>query len=145
MSRSGYDDDWFDPWSTIRWRGAVTSALRGKRGQAFLHEMLQAMAALPEPKLVANELETEGAVCAIGAVGKARGIDMREIDPEDSKTVAEVFNIPHALACEVVYMNDEASYAETDEHRFERMRRWIETELFDKRAPEVSSQNGVTP
>lgn len=32
MSRCGYSDD-YDQWALIRWRGAVESAIRGKRGQ----------------------------------------------------------------------------------------------------------------
>lgn len=74
MSRSGYSHD-IDQWDLIRWRGAVAAAIRGKRGQAFLLEMWKAITALPEPKLIANELvEKDGAVCAMGAVGKQRGI-----------------------------------------------------------------------
>lgn len=135
MSRSGYSDAWdFDNWNMIRYRGAVASAMRGKRGQQFLHDLLTAMAALPEPKLVANELETEeGAVCAIGALGRARGVDMKKLDPEDIETVAGVFNIADCLAREVVYMNDEGSFNETPEQRFERMRHWIEAELYGRR------------
>ena len=70
MSRSGYSDDW-DIGDNSGWlyRGAVERAIKGKRGQAFLKEMLAAMDALPEPKLIAEELEQEGAVCAIGSVG----------------------------------------------------------------------------
>lgn len=141
MSRSGYNHSWdFDTWHLIRYRGAVASAMRGKRGQQFLHDLLNAMAALPEPKLVANELETEeGAVCAIGALGRARGVDMKKLDPEDIETVAGVFNIADCLAREVVYMNDEGSYDETPEQRFSRMRAWVEHELFDSRTPQESS------
>jgi hypothetical protein len=72
MSRSGYSDD-CDQWDMIRWRGAVASSIRGARGQAFLKEMLAALDALPEPKLIAEELESDGAVCAIGAVGPFAG------------------------------------------------------------------------
>jgi hypothetical protein len=45
MSRSGYSDD-LDPLALGRWRGRVASAMRGKRGQAFLREMLAAMDAM---------------------------------------------------------------------------------------------------
>ena len=38
MSRSGYSDD-LDNWDLIRWRGQVSSAIRGKRGQGFLREL----------------------------------------------------------------------------------------------------------
>lgn len=101
MSRSGYIDDMDDMDDVLahgRWRGRVASAIRGNRGQAFLKEMLAALDALPEKRLITGELEEEGAVCAIGAVGKARGIDMSEIDPEDGVTVAATFGIAEVLA-----------------------------------------------
>lgn len=145
MSRSGYTDDgWDDDNTGWLWRGAVASALKGKRGQAFLHEMLQAMAALPERKLIDGELEHEGAVCAIGAVGKARGIDMSGIDPEDYEAVAAKFGIAKAMAQEIVYINDEGTgYNETPERRFERMRHWIESELFS--GPALPPSNREAP
>jgi len=131
VSRSGYSDDYDNDWAAICWRGAVASAIRGKRGQAFLQEMLQAMAALPERKLISHDLEKGGSVCAIGAVGKARGINMKDIDPEDYEVVAAKFGIARALAQEIFYMNDEATWGiETPEQRFERMRKWIEGELY---------------
>jgi hypothetical protein len=72
MSRSGYQD-YTDQWEVIRWRGAVRSAIRGKRGQAFLREMLAALDALPDKRLIRNELEVNGEYCALGAVGPAAG------------------------------------------------------------------------
>lgn len=153
MSRSGYSDDIDDNWSWIRWRGYVASAMRGKRGQAFLREMLAAMDAMPEKKLIANDLETaDGAVCAIGSVGKARGIDMSSLDPEDYSTVAATFGINEKLAQEIVYMNDEQWFWETDETgtirkdengkhirltpegRFQKMRAWIVSHIRDEAA-----------
>lgn len=132
MSRSGYSDDWDDHWATIRWRGAVNAAIKGKRGQAFLKEMLVALDALPEKVLIAEELQDttySGQVCAIGAVGRARGVDMEKLDPEDRATVAGTFRISDALTAEIVYMNDEGAYRETPAMRFARMRRWIESQI----------------
>ena len=126
MSRSGYIDDYDDQWGWIRWRGAVASAIKGARGQAFLREMLSAMDALSEHKLIANDLERDGAVCALGAVGKARGIAMAEINHEDAQSVASAFGMSHALAAEIEFMNDEIFDA-SDELRFARMRKWIES------------------
>jgi hypothetical protein len=135
MSRSGYTDDPENDWSRICWRGAVASAMRGKRGQAFLREMLAAMDAMPEKRLVSWELEADGEVCAIGTVGRARGIDMTKLDPEDSASVAGTFGISEALAREIVFENDEAVWErETPENRFSRMRQWIERNL----KPEVA-------
>jgi hypothetical protein len=67
MSRSGYSDDFdFDNLALGRWRAQVASAIRGARGQAFLCELVVALDALPEKKLIAHDLESNGNVCAIG-------------------------------------------------------------------------------
>jgi len=133
MSRSGYSDDSYDydQWAMICWRGAVASAFKGARGQAFLKEMLAALDALPEPKLIAEDLEAKGLVCAIGAVGKARGVDMSKLDPEDRETVAGVFGIAPAMVAEIVYTNDDW-VRETPEERFIRMRQWTISQIREE-------------
>lgn len=142
MSRSGYSDD-IEQWSLIMWRGAVKSALRGKRGQSFLIEMLTALDALPVKRLVKDELlDTDEVscshwglyeyetVCALGAVGKKRGVDMSKLDPEDYSTVAGTFNIADAMAQEIVWVNDEAgAYRETPEDRYLRVRGWVARQI----------------
>jgi hypothetical protein len=143
MSRSGYIEDCDDQWALIRWRGAVKSAIRGKRGQAFLREMLTAMDAMPVKRLIAHELEATDLipvshggvhevepVCAIGTVGKTRGIDMSKIDPEDYDTVAGKFGIASPMAREIAWKNDECGRSrETPEERFQRMRKWIVSQI----------------
>ena len=110
MSRSGYSDD-CDQWDLIRWRGAVTSAIRGKRGQQALREIAAALDALPTQELAAESLVTaDGEYCTLGALGRARGLDMSSIDPEDREAVARTFGIAEALAAEVMYLNDEGVY-----------------------------------
>src|ERR1700742_3245671 len=107
MSRSGYSDS-IDEWSMIRWRGQVASAIRGKRGQALLKDLRNALLSMDEKRLIVGELETEdGDVCALGAVGKMRGVNMADVDPEEPEGVAAKFNIASQLAREIVYMNDE--------------------------------------
>ena len=134
MSRSGYSDsdDYGDLWATIRWRGAVKSALRGKSGQKFLRELIAALDALPVPALAAGSLQTaDGEFCALGAVGRARKLDMawaaeREEDGDDlSEDVACEFSIARAMAAEIMHLNDEGgAYDETPRRRWERMRTW---------------------
>lgn len=147
MSRSGYNDDCDYGWGSIRWRGAVHSAMGGKRGQAFLWEMLDALDALPLKRLVSDELQTPDlipcshwglyetqSVCAIGAVGQRRGVDMTKLDPEDSDSVAGTFGIARAMACEIVYVNDEdGHYNETPERRWARVRHWVASEIKEPR------------
>jgi hypothetical protein len=129
MSRSGYIDD-CENWSLICWRGAVTSAIKGKRGQAFLLELRDALDAMPEKRLVADVLQADGQFCTIGVLGAKRGIDMVALDPDDREEVAQAFGIAPALAAEIVFMNDEGSWdKETPEQRWKRMRKWVEENI----------------
>ncbi len=142
MSRSGYVDGCdLDYWDMIKWRGQVVSAIRGKRGQKLLTDLLAALDAMPEKALITHELETEnGEVCALGALGKARGIDMQKLDPEEPESVAAAFDIAPQLAQEIVYMNDEyldrkwdeatKKYADyTPEERWKSMRAWVASKI----------------
>ncbi len=129
VSRSGYSEDIEDNWSHIMWRGRVASAIRGKRGQKLLRDLLAALDAMPEKRLTQNVLIEEGEVCALGAVGRARGLDMAQIDPEDIETVAATFDIATPLAREIVWMNDEAYWQITPEERFQKMRDWVAAQI----------------
>lgn len=126
MSRSGYSDD-CDGWELIMWRGAVASAIRGKRGQDFLREMLDALDALPEPRLIAHDLIKDGEVCAIGSVGVRRGIAMDKLDVWESAEIAKAFGVAKALVCEIEYINDESR--QTPEQRFQSVRAWAAKQL----------------
>lgn len=131
MSRSGYSED-LDNWSLIRYRGAVQSAIRGKRGQAFLRELIDALDALPQKRLAPDSLQTsDGEFCALGAVGRSRGLDMSTMVDLDIETVAAKFGIADAMAREIVFENDETWYgpAGTPELRFSRVRSWAESSI----------------
>lgn len=130
MSRAGYTDDCDDQWRQIMWRGTVASAIRGKRGQAFLREMIEALDAMPEKRLVPNELVQAGEFCAIGSVGAKRGVEMEALDPYDPAQIAEAFGIAAPLVREIEFENDEAGpHDETPEGRWHRMRSWAERHL----------------
>jgi hypothetical protein len=174
MSRSGYSDDYGDddPLALGRWRGAVKSAIRGRRGQAFLKEMLAALDALPQKRLIPNILQEaewadddetlvpvkNGDVCAFGAVGRARGIempaelDLDDDDPDDmAYEVQDIFGTSNALTREIMYVNDECGMGrrvplpnipydkwsgfawtylpETPVERFARVRRWVTAQI----------------
>jgi hypothetical protein len=143
MSRAGYSDDG-EQWDLIKWRGQVASAMRGRRGQAFFREMVEALDALPEKRLIKDALLADAsekpafippnvsrgeAVCAIGAVGLRRGVDMNSLDPEDYDGIARAFRITHQLVQEIEYMNDEVGWNEMPEARWVRMRKWIVSKL----------------
>lgn len=130
MSRSGYQDD-LEQQDLAMWRGRVASAMRGKRGQRLLKDVLAALDAMPEKRLIAHELVADGEVCTLGAVGRTRGVvDLDKLDPEDHDTLAERFDVAPCLIQEIEYENDEGGPwnngdGETPEQRFERVRKWI--------------------
>jgi len=140
MSRSGYSEDVDDYWALIRYRGAVLSSIRGKRGQAFLCELLAALDAMPDKALISETLEEGEGVCALGAVCRSRGIDTGTIDPgesdEQAGQLAKLLGIAPALAREIVYVNDEDGPGEDERpsRRWARMRAWVDG-LLTKGAP----------
>lgn len=135
MSRSGYCDDYE---GIGLWRGAVASAIRGKRGQNFLRELLATLDAMPEKRLLAVTINTGKGCCTLGSVTKARGVDTNDLDERIDagddwgigEELAERLGIASAMAQEIVYMNDEAAWNnETPEQRYSRMREWVEAQI----------------
>jgi len=162
MSRSGYSDD-LDNWDLIRWRGQVASAIRGKRGQAFLLELVRALDRLPEKRLIAGELKREpkyaetpdelgisgqpleeGGVCMLGAVGQARGMDVSGIDIEDYENMGSHFGIAAQLAQEIMWLNDEAWWRATPEERWRRAREWAISNLLPVPVCEIAPRKRKT-
>lgn len=136
MSRSGYSDDWDgDEWQTIMAMGAVASAVRGKRGQKFFRDLVEALDAMPARRLITDDLIREDStgfenVCALGALGKRRGVDLKPLDPENAHQVAAAFDISPTLAREVVHENDEGAWSrETPEQRWTRVRAWAASKI----------------
>jgi hypothetical protein len=117
------------------------SAIRGKRGQAFLRELIQALDAMPEKKLISHELIENGQVCAIGAVGMARGLNLNELDPYDYDIIADTFGIAHQLVREIEWENDENG-GSTPERRWEKMREWAIGHLSQPRPPVADENEG---
>lgn len=121
MSRSGYTDDG----DYAMWRGQVASAVRGRRGQAFLRDLLRALDEMPERRLIANDLRRDGEVCAIGSLGAVRGVDLESLDPEDYDSVAAAFDVAQQLVREVAFVNDEDHPRATPEERWQNVRSWV--------------------
>ena len=102
-NRSGYiesDEDGAN-WAYIMWRGAVKSALGGKRGQEFLVEAARVLDALPEHKLSYAEFEDGEGYCLLGAVGASRGMDISSLDYEDTDGLADKFGVSKAMIREI--------------------------------------------
>lgn len=131
MSRSGYSDDCDDNLAFGRWRGAVNSAMSGKRGQALLRELLEALDAMPDKRLFSGSFKrADGEFCTLGVIGDKRGTKMDDLGDDedgcDARKVGERFGIAPAMAAEIMYHNDE--YA-VDEHK------WVDIEICGPMRP----------
>lgn len=128
MSRSGYSDDCEGNGIEL-YRQAVHRAIHGKRGQKLLLELAAAMDAMPEKKLITEELVTaDGACCTLGVICKARGITELP-DAYDAESVGMRLGIARSMAAEIAYENDEFFRHETPEQRWTRMRAWVAENL----------------
>ena len=152
MSRSGYTDydGDEDALAMGRWYGRMRSAMRGKRGQQFLRDLIAALDVMPVKRLIAGELrDSDGEVCAIGSVGVRRGVDMSSLcyseggTPDDgwysdwecdavenAELIASWMDIAPCLALEVMDVNDDhGPRDETPEQRWARVRRWVAKQI----------------
>ncbi len=156
MSRSGYTeydgpyDDAESQWRYIRFQGALKSAVRGKRGQSFLRDLLAALDAMPDKRLAANVfVRDDGCACALGVLGAARGIDVERfnVDPPaegeeccdyypecacgdyepDHAAIAEAFGVAEILARQVISENDE--FCRDDPARWRAVRAWVARQI----------------
>jgi hypothetical protein len=97
----------------------------------MLIELASALDAMPEKKLIANSLQEGEDVCALGCLGRARGIDMSQLDPEEPEQVASKFGIAPALAREIVWINDDCGFRSmAPEQRWAMVRKWVDQQIF---------------
>lgn len=141
--RCGYSDDGEQLVKNM-WRGRVASAMRGKRGQKLLRDCLYALDAMPEKRLIRDELVDEtGEVCLLGAVGRARGVaDIAQIDPTEHKILGERFNVAYCMIKEIEFINDDYGYQETPEKRYQRVRRWLVDNIKITTSPPCNERIG---
>ena len=131
MSRSGYMEcDDFDHWAALRWRGVIASATRGKRGQAMFKELLTALDAMPNKRLIKDDLITEtGDSCAIGALLMHRETPEARNMHEYNEAIAEELDVHMCIVQEVEWENDNGGWNLTPEQRWTHMRTWVAKQI----------------
>lgn len=124
----------------------VERAIRGKRGQSMLRDLADALDAMPAKRLVHKSFTCTSGVCTLGALGKVRGLDMSELESiagklgddydEDFEIVSELndataiaFGVARSMVADVMWRNDLHGSTETPEARWERMRRWVASQI----------------
>lgn len=148
MSRIEYNDECESNFQYL-WPSIARRAIKGKRGQEFLKELEAALVALPEKKLIMNELcDKDGQVCVLGAVaverrvkdGATREDAKRKIHEEcwdESSAVQqarEELGITHVLSWEIMHKNDELYYKMTPEQRYKAMLAWVREQIGEARS-----------
>lgn len=116
--RIGYSDEEDYPGQFELWQANCLRSLQGKKGQTALRELEAALLALPEKRLIAEKLEdSDGQVCALGALAKHKGHSIPAIETEDEwwdesghAEEMEEFGVslgmPRLVAWKVVAKND---------------------------------------
>lgn len=133
MSRSGYSNcGELDQRDVAMWRGRVASAIRGKRGQRLLRDLIESLDALPQKRLVPDLLVDGGEVCALGSCGIHRRVEgLENIDPEDHVGLSQMFDVAACMIQEIEHVNDEAGKrwdsngpVDDPERRWKEVRAW---------------------
>lgn len=130
-----YSDEEDYPGQFGLWQANCERSLRGKEGQAELRELRAALLALPEKRLIHQDLEDgQGGVCAIGAYGRHKGVDLSKFERDyDTDEVGIAGGMPRLVAWKVVEMNDvQFNRYMTPEQRYEKMLAWVESKLAER-------------
>ena len=135
MSRSGYSSGYNNTHGL--WRNAVQRSIDGKRGQYMLRDLLAALDAMPNKVLTAESIVTvDGEFCALGALGHARGLDMKPLDSENWNAVAKAFRVAPALIREIAFNNDDedekdnySGISRSDGERWRYIRSWVSRQI----------------
>ncbi len=124
------------------WRANLCRTMQSKRGHSFLQELLEALDALPRKRLIQGAMPQGREVCALGAVGLKRCMDLGGLDSRNHDQVAAAFGISSMLVQEIAYWNDQGMEAclfgltegggwkvNTPEGRFTFVRAWVVARL----------------
>lgn len=154
MTRFNDDDgDEMFPGQWWLWEQALTRSVNGKKGQAALRDLRDALLALPEKKLIEGRLaDDQGCVCTVGALALKRRVDAGEkredvlaslvalvpwyedeygSGPDDEWGAQEVTlevgkEIGLSLTMAVALAGGNDDRRETPEERYERILRYVE-------------------
>ena len=145
--RLDYCDEERFPNHFALWEANCRRSLQGKAGQRELREMEAALLALPAKRLVQGVLlSDDGDVCALGAYGRYKGLDLTSFETCDKEITGVEVGIaggmPRLVAWAVVDRNDrlDGQYQVgtfvllTPEERYDQMLAWVRAQLKDAAA-----------
>jgi len=145
--------------AAILWEANQERSLKSRKGQVALRRLEAALLALPEPKLIADAIESDGMVCGLGALAKHENYtdipelptypgdnasneeldawDCGETETEIEDTMlalAEALDVPKLVAIAIIYHNDDSYGAITPEARYSKLLAWTRSWLAKDRS-----------
>lgn len=145
--------------AAILWEANQERSLKSRRGQAALRRLEVALLALPEPKLIADAIESNGMVCGLGALAKYENYqDIPELPtyPDENASdeewdayecgeveqgiqdatlaLAEALDVPKLVAVAIIYENGDSYGAVTPEARYSKLLAWTRSWISKDRS-----------
>ena len=115
----------------------LEAAIRGKRGQVLLRDLLAALDEMPEKLLIASDFVwPDGKCCALGALGLSRGMDSEDLNAlgGDVAKAARAFAAPPSLIEAIQRENDAGPWVGRRTYQFQHnrwiyMRAWVASKI----------------
>ncbi len=96
----------------------------------MLRELLDALDAMPDKRLIEGDLVTEdGECCTIGALLLHKKVSNPRHYHEWNEGIAAQLDVATCLVQEIEWENDEAACQELPEKRWTRMRKWVAAQI----------------
>lgn len=133
--RISWSDEEDRPGQFDLWQANCRRSLNGRAGQEALRDLESALLAMPEKRLIVDDLAVDGEVCAVGALMRARGVPqgrLEEISGDDDTDVlaAKEARVPRLVGWKLVELNDYELEHVTPEQRYERVLDWVRERLL---------------
>ena len=110
----------------------LAAAIRSKRGQTLLRDLLAALDAMPDKKLIAGDfVRPNGSCCALGVLGLARGIDPEYLAAlgDDYDRASKSFGASISLIRHIQDENDHRLKNATQDQRWAHVRGWAASKI----------------
>lgn len=141
--RINYSDEEDRPGQFDLWQANCRRSLNGRAGQAALRELEAELMAMPERRLIADDLAADGEVCAVGALMKRRLVtagaeptaaqarleDLNDSEWESDYVAAQETRVPRLVAWKLVELNDIELEGMTPEARYSAVLEWVRGQI----------------
>lgn len=153
-----YDSD--EEFRRGAWDENRRRAFASERGKKALRELRNALAALPERRLLGGQFAeinyedddsiTVGDVCAIGALAKYKGMEFthyhgsEDFDGFETAEIARSLGMTYVMGYTIAYRNDEIYEHETPSERWWLMYGWLTALINGRKLPNTYIRERLT-